>query len=59
MTFRPDNTTGYTQAELDELNRRLGAALAAAEPIADDIREDVEKSFAEQVQAEFDRDRSG
>ena len=52
--FTRDNTEGYSQTDLDELNRRYEAAIAAEEPIADDIRDSHEKNIAERVQTEFD-----
>jgi hypothetical protein len=52
--FTADNTEGYSDADLAELNRRLDAALAAVEPVPDDIRSSHEKNLAAQVQAAFD-----
>jgi hypothetical protein len=52
--FRHDNTEGYSQVELDQLNHLLDAAIEAAEPIADDIRESHIKNLSDQVLADFD-----
>lgn len=53
--FTRDNTDGsYNTTELAELNRRFEIAMAAEEPIADDIRKSHEDHVAERVQAEFD-----
>lgn len=48
--FTADNTTGYTQAELDALNAEFAARLAAAgvEPGSDEAHE-MEKAFADEV----------
>jgi len=56
MAFTRDNTEGYTDGQLVELNRRLAAAVAASEPIADDIRNSHEKNLAEQILVAFDLD---
>lgn len=52
--FTRDNTEGYNDADLAELNRMLDAAIAADEPIAENIRDSHEKNLAARVQSEFD-----
>jgi hypothetical protein len=58
--FTTDNTEGYDQDQLDELNERLELAIAQAEiedsPFAD--RKSVEDHLAERVLVEFDQERS-
>jgi hypothetical protein len=46
--FRMDNTEGYTQEQLDELNRRVNERVTDVED-AEDIQ-----NICEQVQREFD-----
>jgi hypothetical protein len=55
--FTRDNTEGYSQSDLDELNRRFKAAIAAEEPIADSIRDSHEKNIGERVLAAFDDEK--
>lgn len=49
MAFTTDNTTGYTQAQLDALNAELAAILAAIDSDDTDARHEAEKAFADQV----------
>jgi hypothetical protein len=44
-----DNTTGYTQAELDALNAELAERLAEIDPDDTDARAEAEKAFADEV----------
>lgn len=48
--FTPDNTDGYTQAELDAFNAEFAASLefAGVEPGSDEAGE-MEKAFADQI----------
>lgn len=46
MTFTQDNTTGYTDEQLAELNEELAQRL---EGVDEDDRADVEKAFADEV----------
>lgn len=50
MAFTPDNTEGYTQAQLDALNAELAERLraAGAEPGSDEALE-IEKAFHDEV----------
>lgn len=50
MPFTMDNTSGYTQAELDALNAEFAARLAAAgiEPGSDEAL-DMENAFSDEV----------
>ena len=54
MRFRKDNTEGYTQKQLDELNDRFAAALAERELDADEADGSVLDHIAETVQGDFD-----
>ncbi len=47
--FTMDNTTGYTQQELDALNAELAQRLAAIDPDDVEARQDAEKAFADEV----------
>lgn len=47
--FRLDNTQGYTQQQLDDLNRRMAVAVAGRELDSDDL-----KYLSEQVLREYD-----
>jgi hypothetical protein len=46
-TFTTENTTGYSQTELDALNAELAERLAGIED--PDEREEAAKSFADEV----------
>ena len=48
-----DNTTGYTQAELDDLNAAFDRRFAAGDWPTDD-RAEAEKWFADEVATRFD-----
>lgn len=52
--FRPDNTAGYTEAELAELNARYETALGRTDQDASDPQ--VQQWWAEKIQQEFDSD---
>lgn len=54
--FRRDNTEGYTQDQLDELNRMFDAYMATSdtEHLDDSAQASFEDFAAEQVQAQFD-----
>lgn len=54
--FRRDNTEGYTQDQLDELNRLFDAYMASSdtEHLDDSALASFEDFAAEQVQAQFD-----
>lgn len=47
--FTLDNTEGYTQAELNALNAELQTRLAGIDPEDVEMRQQVEKSFADEV----------
>ena len=47
--FTTENTTGYTQQELDALNAELVERLAGIDPDDIDARQEVEKAFADEV----------
>ena len=47
--FTADNTTGYTQEELDALNTELTERLDMIDPNDTDAREEAEKAFADEV----------
>jgi hypothetical protein len=46
--YRMDNTDGYTQSELDELNRRYENAITA------EMDDDEKQNVSEKIQKEFD-----
>lgn len=49
IVFTTDNTTGYTQAELDALNAELAQRLSEIDPDDVEARWDAEKAFADEV----------
>jgi oligoribonuclease (3'-5' exoribonuclease) len=59
--FRQDNTSGYSDADLAELNRRFDLMMLADQPslaeMSDLIRKSHEDHLAERVLAAFDAQR--
>jgi hypothetical protein len=49
MPFTMDNTTGYTQAELDTLNAELAERLSVIDQDDVEARQDAEKAFYDEV----------
>lgn len=52
-TFTSENTSGYTDEQIDELNRRLAAAIADLDP-GEYLYDERVQAEAERVQAEYD-----
>jgi hypothetical protein len=47
--FTVDNTTGYTQAQIDALNAELAARLAHIDENDIALRQQIEQTFADEV----------
>jgi hypothetical protein len=57
--FRMDNTEGYTQAQLDEMNRRFAIAMETNLPyVPDENRKSYEDFVAEQICAQIDTEQA-
>jgi len=60
--FRQDNTEGYSNADLAELNRRFDLVMLADQPsmaeMSDLVRASHEDNLAERVQVVFDTESS-
>lgn len=54
--FTMQNTEGYDQDQIAELNGRFAAALANMGPVDDDVFKSTCDHIAEQIQAAFDAD---